>query len=232
MNEIDTKTLTIGILGGMGPRATAVFHETLLTKLAGTDQLLPRIICSNNGAIPDRTKYLLGNGEDPLEILKFEARLLQKAGVDIVCMPCNTAHSPRILSRLMATVPLPVLDMPAACMLFAEEYGAKEVLILGTRGTIENNIFSTRTFLPCVYPTPSQQSVVDLVIKSVKSGEVLSKNTIKQIQNIVNSSRADTIILGCTELSSLASLISTEKLVIDSLDVLASQCSTLCNKLY
>lgn len=229
---MSSNSVTIGILGGMGPRATLRFQEQLFAKLPGTDQSLPNIICSNNGSIPDRTAFLLGDGEDPLSTLTKEALLLRAANVDIVCMPCNTAHSPKILSRLMAVVPLPILDMPAACVLQAEKDGAQQILILGTEGTKKSNVFTTRTALSCMYPARAEQSIINAIVATVKTGQEIPEQLQQEACEIVNKTEADTIILGCTELSVLADILTTEKRIIDSLTVLAEQCSQICSTIY
>ncbi|MCA9313802.1 aspartate/glutamate racemase family protein, partial [Candidatus Saccharibacteria bacterium] len=163
--------VTVGILGGMGPRATLEFQSKLLAQFSGPDQSLPRIICSNNGSIPDRSDFLVNNGPDPLDVLIEEARMLTRSKVDIVCMPCNTAHSPKILSRLMAQVPLPIIDMPAACISEAEQKNFSTVLILGTTGSNRCKVFDTRTTKTnCIYPKTDDQVFIDTLIKTFKSG--------------------------------------------------------------
>lgn len=216
----------------MGPRATLVFEEKLFAKLPGNDQSLPKIICSNNGAIPDRTAFLLEKGDDPLNMLVKEAALLLDARTDLVCMPCNTAHSPRILARLMAIIPLPVIDMPAACVLKAEEGCAKKILVLGTRGAKVSGVFELRTKVPCVYPNESGQLTIDEAINVIKSGQDITDTMITKISEVLSLTDADTVILGCTELSMLSESLSTKKSIIDSLDVLAERCSQLCSTLY
>ena len=58
---------TIGILGGMGPLATAdLFRKiTLLTK-ASCDNDHIRVYIDSNAQIPDRTAAILHGGKDPL----------------------------------------------------------------------------------------------------------------------------------------------------------------------
>ncbi len=219
---------TIGILGGMGPRATIEFQGKLLNQFSGSDQSIPRIVCSNNGLIPDRSSFLLNDGADPLDILVTEARMLSRSGANIVCMPCNTAHSPKILARLMARVPLPVLDMPAACMLQAEKMKVKTLLILGTEGTNVGKIFDSRAVnTTCAYPNQVGQVLIDELIKDIKKGLVPNQVQLNQLSTIISDARADAVVLGCTELSILAKNI-TEVPVIDSMDILAKTCADLC----
>jgi len=84
---------TIGILGGMGPRATDYLFDLIISHTAAkSDKDHPRVLISSNSKIPDRTAHLVDNGPSPLPLLIKEARRLQTAGADFIVMPCITAH--------------------------------------------------------------------------------------------------------------------------------------------
>ena len=82
---------TIGILGGMGPLATADLFEkiTLLTK-AETDRDHIRVYIDSNTNIPDRTAAILNGGADPVPEMADALKHLEQCGADCVIMPCNT----------------------------------------------------------------------------------------------------------------------------------------------
>jgi aspartate racemase len=219
--------LKVGILGGMGPRATVEFEKRLLDRLQGSDQDLPQIITINNGQVPDRSQFLISDGSDPLPALIEGARILQQARVHVVCVPCNTAHSSKILARLLAEVPLPIIDMPASCLIAAEKQGLKRVLILGTRGTCESNIFGSRAVsLDCVYPPKRLQQQIELAIGAIKSNLAAPTSLIQDINAFAKVSEIDGLILACTELSLLQRQeFDSSLLILDSLDVLAERCA-------
>ncbi|HDH63258.1 MAG TPA: amino acid racemase, partial [Firmicutes bacterium] len=84
---------TVGIIGGMGPEATLdLFYKIIKNTPAKKDQEHIHLIIDNYPQIPDRTQFILGKGENPLPYLLRSANLLENAGVDAICMPCNTAH--------------------------------------------------------------------------------------------------------------------------------------------
>ena len=101
---------TIGILGGMGPLATAdLFRKiTLLTK-AGCDNDHIRVYIDSNAQIPDRTAAILHGGKDPLPEMRSALHSLEACGAGCVIMPCNTAHY--FLPQLQAETKLPFLSM-------------------------------------------------------------------------------------------------------------------------
>ena len=92
---------TIGILGGMGPLATAdLFQKITLLTEAETDRDHIRVYIDSNANIPDRTAAILNSGPDPVPEMASALRNLEACGADCVIMPCNTAHY--FLPRLQA----------------------------------------------------------------------------------------------------------------------------------
>ena len=100
---------TIGILGGMGPLATAdLFQKITLLTEAETDRDHIRVYIDSNANIPDRTAAILSNGPDPVPETASALRNLEACGADCVIMPCNTAHY--FLPRLQAMTEIPFLS--------------------------------------------------------------------------------------------------------------------------
>lgn len=85
--------LTVGILGGMGPMATVdLFAKIIECTPASVDQDHLKILIYNNPQIPSRVKAILDGTESPREELIRSAQVLEKAGANLIVMPCNTAH--------------------------------------------------------------------------------------------------------------------------------------------
>ena len=69
---------TIGILGGMGPLATAdLFQKITLLTEAETDRDHIRVYIDSNANIPDRTAAILSNGPDPVGFLRFQSEIVR-----------------------------------------------------------------------------------------------------------------------------------------------------------
>ena len=101
---------SIGILGGMGPLATADLFRKIVTMTdAGCDNDHIRIYIDNNSSIPDRTAAILAGGADPVPIMAQSLKKLEDCGADCIIMPCNTAHY--FLPRLQAMTETPILSM-------------------------------------------------------------------------------------------------------------------------
>ena len=68
----------IGILGGMGPLATAdLFQKITLLTEAETDRDHIRVYIDSNANIPDRTAAILSNGPDPVPEMASALRNLE-----------------------------------------------------------------------------------------------------------------------------------------------------------
>ena len=100
----------LGVLGGMGPLATAQFLRRLV-ELAPAEREpdhVPTVVWSCP-QIPDRVAPILGQGESPLPKLREGLAILSGAGALAIAIPCNTAH--HWLSELEAASALPVLSI-------------------------------------------------------------------------------------------------------------------------
>ncbi|MGC0252195.1 aspartate/glutamate racemase family protein [Pseudactinotalea sp. Z1748] len=83
----------LGILGGMGPAATAAFYTQLVTRTPATrDQDHLRVVMWADPTVPDRTAALTGAGPSVVPWLERGVRALRASGADVIVSPCNTAH--------------------------------------------------------------------------------------------------------------------------------------------
>ena len=87
-------TKTVGVLGGLGPMATVYFYEMVVRMTeAQKDQDHIDMVIVNKATTPDRTAYIIGESkENPSLDLIDNAQKLEKFGVDMIAIPCNTAH--------------------------------------------------------------------------------------------------------------------------------------------
>ena len=102
---------TIGIVGGMGPAATADLMKKITDMTdADCDQEHIHLLIDSNVNIPDRTAAILHGGEDPVPELLAASKRLESIGADFLIMPCNTAHW--FIPALESEVGIPFLNMP------------------------------------------------------------------------------------------------------------------------
>lgn len=165
---------TIGILGGMGPLATADLFEkiTLLTK-AETDRDHIRVYIDSNTNIPDRTAAILNGGADPVSEMADALKHLEQCGADCVIMPCNTAHY--FLPRLQAMTKLPFLSiLTAAAEAWRPAVPRKDRRNSGDPGTLAAGLYQQALAVQGVeYLVPDeaeQDALMRVIYDGVKAG--------------------------------------------------------------
>ncbi len=225
----------LGIIGGMGPKATAqLFDRVISLTDAPTDQDHIPIIVFDDPSIPDRTAHLLDPKEKPdfAASLVKNAQVLESLGCDVLAMPCNTAHGKAdVVAASLTTARL--LHMPESAAAEAAKASSGPCGILATDGTIETGLYDSilekRGITP-VHPSPAaQESVMSIIYDHVKAGTEPPAALLDEVFADLETLGCATAILGCTELSVLD--IPTEVRgirVIDALDVLAAACVVAC----
>ena len=195
---------TIGIIGGMGPLATADLFEKIVghTK-AACDQEHLHVVIDSNTNIPDRTAALLHGGADPLPELVKSAGRLEKMGADVLIMPCNTAHN--YYDGIAAAVSVPVLHMVRLTAQALVERGVKKAGLLATDGTVRTGIYQ-RSFegsgVELLTPDEAgQRAVMEMIYQGVKAGDMaFDAQPARQAMERLLAAGAEVLILGCTEL--------------------------------
>jgi len=200
---------TIGILGGMGPEATAdLFLKIIRSTPAHTDQEHLRVLIDSNPAIPDRTAAILGEGPDPVPLLVSTARHLEEGGADLIVIPCNTAHY--FYDSVQESVSIPVLHiMRETAAYLSERYPeVRTAGLLATTGTVRTGLYQgclAEHALDTVVPDEAGQSVVmDCIYgeRGVKAGHTGPEVTGRLVRVAAELIRrgAGVVIVGCTEL--------------------------------
>lgn len=225
---------TIGILGGMGPLATAdLFIKIVTNTKADKDNDHIRVYIDSNSAIPDRTAAILSGGPDPVEEMASALRHLEACGADCVVMPCNTAHY--FLPRLRALTDLPILNMleitGESC---ADRFPGKKAAVLATRGTLATGLYGEaleRTEVDYILPDEKEQDVLmHLIYDVVKASRPLAPEaeTWSALLDGLRKKGADYFILGCTELPIVASTLEAEGPFVDPTEELAKEAIRFC----
>lgn len=217
---------TIGIIGGMGPLAAARLFEriVILTKAKGDNEHIPMII-DNNTNIPDRTEYILKNGDSPVYELVRSAIRLEFMGADAIIIACNTAHY--FYDEIVKYVKIPVINMveETARYIIHSCPTVKRAGLLATEGTCRSGIYGNifnRFGLELVIPEPEEQKyITDLIYGIKKSSESINPGNAGRVVSALMGRGAEIIVLGCTELPIAFSRFNIYSSYVDSLEVLA-----------
>lgn len=216
----------IGILGGMGPLATADLFRRIVEKTpAKRDQDHLRIIIYNNPKIPDRTAFILGNGPDPRPELIASARKLEECGADFIIMPCNTAHF--FAETIQRAINIPLVSMIEETARRIEEMGLRKVGLLATDGTIKGMVYPRALLKRGVHIAVPNKKDQELVMKAiyegVKAGNLeLGRELLLKVAKKLER-RSEGIIAGCTEVSVVLKPEDLTVPLIDPMDVIAER---------
>ncbi|MGF1869601.1 aspartate/glutamate racemase family protein [Photobacterium indicum] len=219
----------LGILGGMGPLATVEFMQKIISRTpAHNDQQHIPMLVSNNPQIPDRTAYLISNGEDPYPALKQGMEQLQQAGAECIVMPCNTAHY--WYTRLSNSCNVHTISIIDSVVDEAKHRRYRTVGLLATTATMMAGMYQTKLAqqqINAIETTDSEQQAIMNGIYAVKAGNVEhGKQLMQPIFEAMLNRGAEAVIFGCTEIPvALAEqTLSQPQHCLDSLDILAEQC--------
>ncbi|MDO4489179.1 MAG: amino acid racemase [Eubacteriales bacterium] len=196
---------TIGILGGMGPLATAdLFKKIIELTDAANDQDHVRVIIDSNTNIPDRTAAILHGGKSPVEELTKSARLLENAGADLLIMPCNTAHY--FVDYVKEAVNIPVVSIIESAADKVLSRGFNKAVILATDGTIQAGVYEKifkEKGIETIYPDEKiQKNVMSIIYEGVKAGTP-REGRMDELTGEINAflkKEASVAVLACTEL--------------------------------
>lgn len=186
-----------------------------------------RIVVDSNPKIPDRTEALRSGDTAPaVEALRETARNLERAGAELIGIPCNTAHA--FLSEIRASVTVPVLDMVDEAARRARDlFGERTVVgLLATDGTLETGLYHDaldRRGLEAVAPRPETQANVMSVIHELKLRDVSPDcmETLEEAIEDLSEQGATALVPGCTEISLVLSRYAPELPWLDPLQALA-----------
>jgi len=196
----------LGVLGGMGPLASAQFmlRLTLLTPAERDQDHVPAVLWSDP-RVPDRGAARHGNGPDPLPMLVRGLWGLGAAGCGAVAIPCNTAHG--WIDGMRAATGLPILHIveAAAADLRRQAIPPGLVGVMGTAATLEMRLYQdplTAAGWPCIEPTPDEMTrLVRPAIAAVKANRVSEAYApLAETILALRARGAQAIILGCTEI--------------------------------
>ena len=220
----------LGVLGGMGPLATADFLAKLVSRTgADSDQQNIPTLLYSDCTTPDRTAGMTGKGPSPLPKLTDGIRFLNNANVKAICIPCNSAHY--WIKEMQAISVAPILDISHASVSLAREKNpqATNIGVLSTYGTYQTGIYRKALAAAGFHPVePSNsdfESLISPAIKLVKSNQIgKAESLLRTASEHLFDQGAEVIIMGCTEIPIGLRAIELEspELYVDSTTALAA----------
>ena len=223
----------LGVIGGMGPYATAKFIENITkhTK-ASKDQEHLNMVVLNHCSMPDRTETIMsGEKEELLTHFKEALKILEFANVDAISIPCNTSHY--FINDIQEMTNIPIINMiDETCKYITENYSGKEIVVLATQGTIKSRIYekyAKKWGIKIKSLTENQEKIVMDTIYDMKNKKIIESPTFNQL--VYGFMKEDLLVVfACTELSSLELPDAMEGHIVDAMTVLMKESVERCGK--
>jgi len=222
---------TIGIMGGMGPTTSIQFYSRIIKLFqekrgAKYNFEFPEIILHN---IPAPDNVVAGVTDELLKCMEGSVVLLERAGVDFIAIPCNSAHGH--INALTRVAKIPILNILEETAKKVGATGVDKVLILGTKSTLNYGLYQRHLLawgITPIIPTEPHQDALTRLIVSVCEGSCSEAST-SELSNIIAAyPEAEGVILGCTELPAIFKPNPRSIAVFDSLEILSLATFAAC----
>ena len=213
----------LGVIGGMGPLATVKFYDKIvLNTEAHNDNEHIDLIVLNHSTMPDRTKCIIENKDTEfLNEIKKDLEILERIGIDVVAIPCNTSHY--FYDEFKNFTNLKIINMIEETILEIKRRGIKKVAVFGTLGTLNSKVYNKYAEKNGIevkeLSLEDKNSVMDIIYKIKETNNLESKDFVEILNRYCNDKTIG--IIACTELSLLD--IPENLNTIDALDVLVNK---------
>jgi len=202
-----TKSKIIGVLGGMGPEASASLYSKIIKYAqkkygAVQDSDYPPIIIYS---LP-----LLGSDETGIvneELVKKQliegVKKLESAGCSFIIIGCNTVHI--LFDEMQNAVKIPILNIIEQTKNKVINSGYNKIGIFASESTNKTGLYQyefMESGIDFISPNKKQQNILNKVIEHVMGGNQKTEDVIslKSIAKDYLNQGAEAIVMGCTEI--------------------------------
>lgn len=200
------KNKAIGIIGGMGPEASAYMYKRMI------ELSIQEFGAKHNDDFPEIVIYSIpvpdfisdsANRVKALEMLQERVKKLNNLNLSCLAIACNTAHI--LYDDLQSYSVIPLISMVEEVSQQVSAANLSTVGFLGTPSTIKSGLYQRsleKYHIKTIVPNDEQIVVLERIIRSVIAGNSTQKdnNELKKIADSLKQRGAQGIILGCTEL--------------------------------
>ena len=216
----------IGVIGGLGPKATTYFMELVIDNtVSENDQDNVDMLVCQYSSIPDRTNFILSKSNDsPVPEMVDCAKILDREGCKYIVIPCNTASY--FFDEIQKEVSAKVINILEETSKVVLKDNPKRIGLMATDGTIKSGAYNKFIDNDLLFVPDSeyQAKIMNIIYDKVKKNKEVSSEEFEEILNYFRKNGCEIIILGCTELSVVYSYLKIRyNDIVDSLTVLAKK---------
>jgi aspartate racemase len=196
--------LVLGVVGGLGPLASAEFLKTIYEcSLAGCEQESPIVMLLSDPTFPDRTSEFLHQSYDDLLVRLIESLYrLRELGVSKIVICCITFHYllPRVPHELREQI-ISLLDVIFERIMILR----KRHLLICSNGSRKMQVFQSHVGWEAakeffVLPDEEDQEAIhELIYGQIKSNKDVHA-LLPTFKALMAKYEVDSFIAGCTEI--------------------------------
>ena len=198
---------TIGLLGGMSWESTLLYYQQInglvKEKLGGLHSAQIAMVSVDFQEIEELQHA--GAWDATADILARASQQVQAAGADFLVICTNTMH--KVAPQIAEKIDMPILHIADATAERIKAQGIKNIGLLGTRFTMEQDFYAGRLRdvhgLNVVLPPKADRELVHRVIyEELVLGVVRddSRREYLRIMDDLRAAGAEGVIEGCTEI--------------------------------
>jgi aspartate racemase len=228
MNSNSDKRDILGVVGGLGPLASAEFLKTVYENYAGAlEQQLPLVAMYSDPTFPDRSESFRAGSFDPL--LARLADVLQRLcdlGSTRIVICCFTIH--HLMPGLPGHLREKVWSLIEVALAAAIERRERQLLVC-SNGSRDMKVFESHGLWGAakefvVFPDERDQQLIHKMIYEIKSNHDVGE-LVGPFKSILANYSTDSFISGCTEIHLLAKRLAVDGGVrcIDPLTIIAKR---------
>ena len=236
-NDLKSDDLVIGVLGGMGPQATADFLAKLVAATpVEREQEHLRVRIDSNPKVPDRNAAIADRGESPGPALAAMAVGLERAGVDFLVMACNTAHAFEPAIRAATRVPFVSMITEACDACHRAFPNVRSIGILAAQGCLDAHLYQeafSRRDCEALTLAPNDQQRFMALLYRIKQGDLSDglRTDMRALGETLIGAGAEVIVAGCTEVPLVLRDGDLKRPLIDATANLAQRCVRYARRL-
>lgn len=218
-----------GIVGGVGPEATASFYLRILEAAkARTMGIRPGVLMASVALPLDTEKAFLAGDRDTVPVyidaITRAVHDLERAGAHFLAIPSNTVCL--LLKSIQGATSLKVLDPISVTIQEIQARRLESVEVLGTSSLVTSDVYGQRlrdAGIQVTYPSAQRQREVDRIIRRVVEGSHVDGD-LDSLDTVVGEGlhqEAHGVVVGCTDLHLVFAKRSPQRRIVDSLSSLA-----------
>lgn len=197
----------IGLIGGVGPESTIAYYRLLIKRYQqalGTNDF-PSLLINSINMTRMVSLLPIEKHNDFVDFLYDEVKVLKDAGMDYVAITSNTPHI--VFNELQQRCEVPLISIVQETCKIIRSQACKKVILLGTKSTMTGGFYNLEGMkydVEIISPHLEQQDYIhdkyfnELVMNIIK--EETKNELIKIVNELINESNSEGIILGGTEL--------------------------------